>query len=539
MIGVWKIFVDTNSSTIQRAIDATPKLYRLIASDSASFCKGPHKRWQLLGSFVRNKYNDSLLADSIDWICNYPLNSNALAGLAGLANSIEFYGQSETNEALAAAIDAETRLNSSGSPLANVATIYRAMALYARDQHTESRELLDQIVVLIADDYPFLAARAERYLGSIDSRQRNVDDADTHFRRGIDLLSGGGDPEQLVRLHSLSAESAGFAGRYDEAWREGLDALRIARQLSLSADALSGTCEFLALIAAQSGAPLLQESYADCSIKNLDRNSDAAYVASAHTVRAHARIALRDNSGAESDLVLAMTAAQRIRDAGERENLTHYVNLFSAVSDQSQLSEQSLDHVARAIDYFGRRGLSSYEIAGGTDLAYAYSTLGETEKANTYFDHVGKLAMGSQQEIESAAFSLPIQQHYRNVANRRITARLNANDGFGALRILAETRLARPLPGREMQVLLEKISGSEGEKATLVLAWLEGEVAGWLIDRNGLATWFRSPLPSGRTVVSRAAGTHSTPLPGGRAGALAMLYDVVIAPVRKRYRRHR
>ena len=521
---------DTLASPLQRLLDSDTELYRLIVDDPASFCREPLDKWVLLGNLIVERYDDALLGDVIDWICHQPTNENKIGALANVATAIERYRKSETEAARAAAVSAQELLGHEDSALKNIAMLLQGMALYARDRYDESHSILSEVEGN-SESYPLLRARIQRYLGSLEIRRRNNDAADRHFRQGIDLLSTGGDPEQLTRLHSLAAETLALTGRYDDAWREGLDALRGARQQRLSADALSGSCEFLALIAAQSGASHLQVHYAGCSIANLGADADPAYTTSAYAVRGQGYIGVGDYRAAKRDLDRALTAAQSIDDAIEREAMIRYVDLFAAVSDGPSSGTESTDRLVQSLSFFSERGHRGYEIAGSTALAHAYAYAGEDEQAEYYFDYTGELAIEAQRAAETATFALPIQRHYRHVANRRISARLDVGDEIGALRVLAETRLARTLSAQETRSLIHDVANATGENATLVLAWLDDEVAGWLIDRRGLVRHFRSSLVRGESIVARAAGTHSTPLPDGRTGALAALYTAIVEPI--------
>ena len=527
-------------SAIQRLLDSDTALYRSIATDIRSFCAGPSERWLKLGEEVETAFSDALLKDSVRWICGPPPYDDTAAAISLLADAIDHYWRSETEEALAAAERAETLLDArdplatiemTDRPIVHIAAIVRGMAMFARDRHDDAIAVLRATEKQAASTYPILAARARRYLGSIEIRRRNSGDAEHHFRIGLDLLGEHRDPEQRVRLNALAAESLSLAGRVDDAWRRGLDALREARELALSADTLSAACEFLAIVAAESGTPQLQELYADCSIRHLDTGGDPALVTSAHAARAQARIALGDYEGAAQDIMEATAATAGIADDAERANLTHYLDLLAGVHPAADVNISSLERVTDALNHFKRTGHRGYEIAASTALGYAYATSGDTEKADYYFDYVGRLAVEAQQSAESPRFSLPIQQHYRHVANHRIRTRLAAGDAEGALRVLTEARLARTISDPEFGNIVSEVSIRGNGDPTLVLAWLDDDVAGWLIRDAGIQDWFVSPLRKGRRLVGRAAGTDSTPLPEGRAGALRALYEALIAPV--------
>ena len=528
----WQALVHDRPSDVRKAFFDEGVLLGKLARNAASFCAGEALAWKKIGLEFHRLYGDSLLSDTMHWACNaVPLDTAAIDGVERLGAAVQWYRLSETERALKAVISASRKLADSGSPLVVLARAVHASTLFSRQDYARSRQLLTEFLEAYSGDYPLLSARVYATLGSIEIRNKDHEKATEYFARGVALLARGGDPEQLVRLRSLFAEALARAGRYDEAWQTGVQALADARQKRLSPSTFSATCEFIAIVAAESGAAALQRSFSDCSIIYLSQDEDPSIVASAHLSRAHARHGLDDVTGTVKDLDRARAAALSIQDEVERLHILTHVNLFTGVEHVPHSPRRAVALLDDAREYFGRSGNVEYEMLAGQALIDAYFELGELDRADAELDRLAGIAARAQRNSRAAGFVLSTDQHNRPVANRRIKLKLARDERLGALRAHLESRLARSLSTGDLTDLVARVGSVEKRGATLIYSWLEDEVVGWLVGADGLSATFRTPLPQGRKLVARAANTHTTPLEGGRIGALSQLYDALIRPV--------
>lgn len=517
---IWQVFRDDK------------ELLSLIAQDIDAFCEVDHSNWLFLGELLQQQYLDSLLMDTMQWLCSKErLTSEAIEGLQSLASAIGWYNISETNQALNEVIKAYRLLKISESPLAILAQTVHGATLFSKQDYQGASLLLNQNLATISAAYPLLSARHHWYLGSIAIRQTNNEKAVAHFDKGLQLLSSGGDPVQFARLQALKAESLARTGKYRVAWQQGLASLRFARQQQLSQNTISSICYFMSVVAEESSASYLQELFSECSINNLGINSDPSVGVSAYLARAQARIKLEHNKAASQDLATAKEITNKVQDPEERLHALQFVGLFEGLNLITDEPEVSIPILKKSQDYFAERGNYEFQLHSATAIADAYLNMGRKKDVDLQLDVINDLVVYAQESAESFSFSAATHQHHRHFVEQRIKSKLATGDGFEALRALQEARLARQFSKAEFTDYINEVATRKKGKATLVLAWLSGEVAGWLIADTGIIKWFHTFLPSGRTLVARAADTHSVPLAGGRAHALAKLYEELIGPI--------
>ena len=550
---VWLV---ANPSAVRIALmDSGTVLHRAV-EDLNGFCEDEGPYWRSIADAFESRFGEHLVSDWIKFACDVPGRSvlKRERALKLLQNAQKEYNAASLDRAIAEATAAQEALLGTAG-LHDLAALLRAASLAWGSEPELARDALMPKLDGWTNRYPLLAARAHDVLGALDARRAELERATEHYQAGIALVANGLDPTRVTRLRALKAEALARAGQYNEAWSEGLTALRDAREQKLGQSMIAASCDFLSLVAAESSDPRLQELYADCAVRNGTSKDTANNLASSYLTRAHARFSLGKQAQALADLHLATEAIEAIEDVEQRTDIFNYTRLHRAVagvtsadatelsrlkdcpsnllpvaSSQSSGAQHAVCELHALRKYFFARGHVENALHAGKALADAYQRGGHDEAAAAEFDRISD-TLYAVRGTATAHFQMSLYEHYRVVFQREVQRRLGATkEGRKALVALQQAREGAASGLQSVNTFLDASSEIPEGEATLVIAWLERAVAVWLIDRSGLVTWAVSPLIDGATIVGRAADTHSLPVVGGRIGALETLYEAIVGP---------
>ncbi|MEM9387312.1 MAG: CHAT domain-containing protein [Pseudomonadota bacterium] len=502
------------------------RLLSRLAADAGTVCVEEAAAWQTLSASLNTQHKSSLLTDTIDWVCG--AQAVQLEALGTLAKAVRLYGENDTAQAEAHAKAALLVL--AATPLEVIAKLTIGSSYFAAGMSSEAEPGLS---VAAASVYPEVAARAHERLGTLRSRQSNVEQALGHYDRARELLAGGSDPARWVRIGIVSADAYSLYGQPDAAWRSGLSALREARRQRLSPELLAFACEVLSIVATDVDAKQLNYVFSQCAVDVLEGGGDANQAASVHRARAAARFAAGDRGGAIADLETARAHARTL-PAQDRRTVEGYLDLTAGQVHLEASPQRAQTLFARGKAHFLAQDSPENAIIASQGLVDALYQQRLYEESEEELKELTKLIGQSQALAESTAVTQTIHQHRRGEFERLIRAQLRRGDQLAALTTLVAARRPKEMATLNSGVLLERLAPAAGS-VRLVYAWVLGEVSCWVISSTGQVRWFESPRPPAadqpwELLVDRALGRHQETAIGGRRAALSALYDGLIRP---------
>ena len=522
---------DSYKNLLARILTRDNQLLEELLANRSAICGEALGQWTLIGDYRVQEHADFLLEDLLTWGCSTNRTDVELSALDSVAKAIGYYKSLMDQDAERQSWGAMHRLAAQDGPLFQLARLYNAMALFGQAKYQNAERQFVSIVEDTRERYPTIAALSERYLGTINGRRRNSARAELHYLRGLRLIESGADQELRVRLTAERSENLANSGKYDEAFANGITALRSAYEYGLGIDSISTACDFLAIIAAELRAFRLQEAYANCAVDHIHHETNPAHSISALVLRAQARLHQGDTDDASADLRLARSVLERLPDSTSFDSLTRYIELFEGLTGESTVASESFRLADSALDYFSERGDVGLSLFAARFLSHFSSRFQDSNRTETLLERQAQLALVAIGQSRTPTDLLPIQHHYRYVLESQVGMALDANEYRAALATLLEFRLGATRNTINIDRWIADVSGSSPDKYTLVLASLGDSIGGWLIGRGQLIKTFRSEIRDPDSVLARAVGDKFAFLPGGRLTALGILHDAIIDPI--------
>lgn len=476
----------------------------------------PSAQWSQLGSQVKERFGDSLLLDTTNWICaaNTLGDRSSVELTTGAILAYKNYDYSGALELL------ETFAKETNTgPLANVALSVQAATLFALGRPGESSALLRKAakehdgVDAFDPRYPFLAARNHEMLGSMSLRATDNETAQHHYQQGLERLVRGGDAMLKTRLMVFLAESLARAHQFDQAWLVGQTAISDLRQFRIQGRILATACGAMALIAEASGAVNLQLQYARCFNKHLQKSDGPRLNATALLALARAQAVNRIDA---SQVIERSTMLIDKHTLGPE--LKAHLDYAAGLDLITKKPDVALGLLAEAESSFAEQDNQEYQIISATasmDLG------GESSK-------LIELATQALGNTRSANFSLSVQRRYRAVYERRVRELLDNQQSNAAMLLLQQSRRVESADHSYFDLIT---SAHEPGQGTLVLAALGSVIAGWLIDETGVRADFKLQVDAEVLVEAIMTSANFSAPMNERLRALSYLRRTLIEPI--------
>ncbi|MEO0425324.1 MAG: CHAT domain-containing protein, partial [Pseudomonadota bacterium] len=494
-------------------------------------------RWGALQSTQGRGY--SLLQDTLTWLCG-PQQVERAGAVAVLATAIRSYYDYKPTFARERAAEAAPLLEETGSPLACVAHLIEGTARFAEEGYDDPQKLESLQTLLEAATrckYPIVVARGFERLGSTALRRSRSEEAIAAYRRAEDVLAGGHDESRLARIRSLYASSLATIGRHDAASNALIHALEGVREAALPSWRIGDVCISGAAIATRAKAHHMSELYADCAIRHLPADAGPTAESEAYVIRGMARQLLGKVSLAQKDFEAARAAARRTEESIEARLNEVFVDAMVGDALVARSPLLAIAPLQAAADFYEEGGNAALELHARQSLVAAFDALGQSGQADLELSRVLE-RLNSLPNAQDSTIRRWRYQYDRTVYERQLRAQIRAGAYADALAALVGSRQPERFGGVDTRSIIDaaRPRGSAGRReVTLVFAWLGEGIVGWRIDESGELTFFEAPdrgasSTSWYTLIERAAGTGTLPIPGGREAALSELYDALIRP---------
>ncbi len=512
--------------------------------------------WNNLGVIISRKYGDTLLLETVNWICaSKYFNSHAVIGLENLILAIDAYYESETENSLNHSKTAIEKLSLTKSPLLRLAESIHAISLISRSSYSEAEKLLYCNIHENENNniknYPFLAAHNCRYLGTISIRKSEYDRAVQYLQKGINILNSKIDPIQEIRLKSLIAETYARAGKPEKAWSYLRQTLSAVHSHNIPKHKLQSDFHSLSLVAQITEAWNLKESLATTSLYYIDNTTDPTIRSTLYRSLADAKSNLSDFAAAEKLINLARTSAKEVQDLLERTKLLR----FSDLSDSNRLSRaepsKSIELLKKSYNYFIESNNIEYQLITGSSLVDLYIRNDYINLAKPILDELNNILSNIQENVGTTISKLEIQYHNRKIFENNLKYELsaytpsnprgiqllnNSNYNLLSLKTLIEMKSSINFTRKEIKEYINKIATANPNEAVLLFAYLDDSFAAWLVyksannDNEFSIFSYHKHIPELKSLVEYSSGTHPVSTYGDIISARKVLYKELIKP---------
>jgi CHAT domain-containing protein len=476
-------------------------------------------------------------AASIGAIASDPRKAARLArSLLEYRDGIRLHDQDRMAEATPHFTAAGDGFADLGMPLRWSARLYLAIAEYYEGHRVESERLVSSIETAIGERAcPSLAARVLSMKGLLHGVRGDLSGALVAYESARDQYAATGEPDGTARTDFLIAETLGYLGDREDAWKNRARAVAAADRVP--ADRRSGTYLEASYAALNEGLPWAALGFLEPAF---DRSSDLSPGdrAELHLTRARIEEGLHDARAASSDLEAARRLNADVLDSGLRDRFNAERALARGVAGREADQEQALTALQEALAYFEKENAASRIPEVELETGLALERLGRMAEAESHYE-AGLAALNrSHESLEDEARRIDFFDRSAELVDALIgieaTALANPDRAleFAERARRAELGLVQETPSGPMAIPAALRRQDVPPTAILSFVVLKTQILRWVSAGSG---WVFRPSPEGadsiQALVSELQAAIASRDDERFLRSSARLYDALLRPV--------